>query len=151
MTGGNEVFVLIYLQGRSPYGPPLRDDNGNLLFGPHTHDDDASGYVQQFDDRGHPRSQDSDMQNRRLRRAQNEILKLAGVVRSKHDPPKVDEWKGLSDDDRKQLFVEENEYIKATRFFDHVFLDLSTSWVDAFRFRLMVGHVILLESVTDPY
>jgi hypothetical protein len=126
-------------QGRSPYGPPLRDENGDLILGPHTHDDDASGYVQQFDDRGHPCSKETDIRNRRLRKAQNQVLKLAGVVRSQNDPPLHDEWKTLDNEGKHQLISEENEGLTwLTRPFHQVVLDLSTCWVDASRFRFMV-------------
>ena len=127
-------------QGRSPFEPPLREEDGNLILGPHTHDDDAQGYVQQFDSRGHPTSRDSDVQNRKLRRAQNEVYKLAGVVRSRHDEPKEDDhWKSMSGEERKSLVKDENDFFKFCIMpFDKLILDLATSWDHAFRNRLMV-------------
>jgi hypothetical protein len=139
-TSNTVLTLMPATQGRSPYEPPLRDENGNLILGPHSHDDDASGYVQQYDDRGHPCSKKTDTQNRRLRKAQNQVLKLAGVVRSQNDVPETDEWKTLDNEGKHQLITEENEGLSwLTRPFHDVVLDLSTCWVDALRFRFMVS------------
>ena len=107
--------------------------------GPHTHDDDALGYVQQYNDRGHPTSKETELHNKRLRRAQNEVLKLAGVAKSRHDEPKIDQWKDMNPESRENVVVEENEFMFFARPFNNLVLDLSTSWISNFRDRLMVS------------
>ena len=107
--------------------------------GPHTHDDDAKGYVQQFNDKGHPANKVTDAQIRRLRRAQNEVLKVAGVVKSKHDDVGPDHWKEMPNEEREDTMKEENELMRLVRPFDNLILDLVTSWIYAFRSRLVVS------------
>jgi hypothetical protein len=95
--------------------------------------------VQQFNERGHPASRETDLQNRRLHRAQNEVLKLAGVVRSKHDTSQTEQWKSMSEDARKELIRSENKFMRLWVVpFDYILLDLTTSWISAFRNRLTV-------------
>lgn len=95
--------------------------------------------MQQFDDKGHPTSKATDLHNKRLRRAQNEVLKLAGVVRSKNEETRPDQWKLMDDEERKKVVNEENEIIRFIRLFDDFTLDLIKIPIYAFRYRLMVG------------
>lgn len=137
---GRQAHLARLALGRSPYGPPLLDDDGELFIGPHTHDDDARGYNQQYNDRGHPINKDSDLANRRLRRAQNEILRVAGVVKTKRDVDAQPHWQSLSKTERKEIIRDENVF--ATKFrngLDYFLLVSGTWWLTSFRNRLFVG------------
>ncbi len=67
-------------------------------------------------------------------------MKLAGVVRSKHDEPIEDQWQVMDEKERVSLIEDENGFMEAIHFFDHILLDIMTSCVNAFRIRLLVGH-----------
>ncbi len=100
--------------------------------------------MQQFNEKGHPTSKTTDIQNRRLRRAQNEVLKLAGVVKSKHDEAQPDQWTEMPNEKREDTIKEENQLMRLVRPFDNLILDIVTSWVYAFRRRVMVSNTIAL-------
>ena len=85
-------------------------------------------------------SKESETQNRKLRRAQNEVLKLAGVVKSKGEEASTDQWHSLSHDERRDLVRDENKVGGLfLRPFNNLILDFSTSWIRAFRNRLVVS------------
>lgn len=100
--------------------------------------------MQQFNDKGHPTNKVTDIKNRRLRRAQNEVLELAGVVKSKHDDVRPDHWKEMPNEEREDTMKDENQLMRLVRPFDNLTLDLVTSWIYAFRSRLVVSDTVAL-------
>ena len=116
----------------------MRDQNGEFIIGPHTHDANAAGYQQRFDDRGHPVNKTSDSADRRLRRAQNEVLKVIGVVEAEGNPVRRDPWKVMSPDEVVDMIQWENVAGICIQELEFVPIELASWWISSFRNRLMV-------------
>lgn len=99
---------------------------------------DAAGYRQQFDRRGHPVNEDTARENRRLRRAQNEVLQVVGVVRSRYAKKRqLSRHHDLSDDELVDMVRDENLAGTIIRIVNPMVMDLSVWWLTAFRTRLV--------------
>jgi hypothetical protein len=116
----------------------LRDENGDFILGPHTHDDAAKDYVQQFDERGHPINRDTDVSNRKLRRAQNEVLKVVGVVQSNQESMEEQPLPSLGFADKKQLLEDECGIGLAVGRFSYFLGPFFNWWLRALRNRIYV-------------
>ncbi|RMZ80772.1 hypothetical protein DV738_g2664, partial [Chaetothyriales sp. CBS 135597] len=84
---GRQADLTRLALGRSPFGDLLRDEQGNVIVGKHPQDNVARDYVQEFDNKGRPTNAEAERATRRLIRAQNEVLRVAGVVRRKEEGP----------------------------------------------------------------
>ena len=121
----------------------MRDENGEFVLNSHAFDNGAPGYVQQFDSRGHPVNESSERADKALRRAQNEVLRVVGVVRSKHDTDtKLARRHDLSDDELVDLVKLENFVGLAMREIFALGLDFGSWWAISFRSRLVVSQVL---------
>ncbi len=104
---GRQAYLTRLALGRSAFGDLLRDQKGDVVLGPHAHDDAAKDYVQQFDEKGRSVNREIEITNRKLRRAQNEVLRVAGVVRKKGDPPLPQPVEIVSENDKIELIIRE--------------------------------------------
>lgn len=103
----------------------------------HTYENNAAGYQQQFDGKGHPVNEVTTRANRRMRRAQNEVLQVVGVVRSKHNQAKqLARRHSLSDDELVGMVNYENVTGSFLRASCLPLMDSSVWWLMSFRSRL---------------
>jgi hypothetical protein len=126
--------------GRSAFEQPLRDENGDFIINPHAFDTNAPSYVQQFNESGRPINPESTRDERRLRRAQNEILQVVGVTRSRH----AREQQRLRSDKPSEaeiveLLEDENSLGSLLRTVWTIPMDLSVWWLVSHRYRLLVS------------
>lgn len=125
--------------GRSAFGAPFRDENGNFIISSRAAADYAPGYVQQFSENGRPINPESVRDERRLRRAQNEILQVVGVTRSKHELERQRaQAQGPSKQELLDLVKHENSIGSLMRILWTLPMDLS-AWIwESHRSRLLV-------------
>ena len=129
--------MLIKRQGRSPYEAPVLSETGDFILGPYAHEFDNTdiGYIQQFNERGHPEFLASRAAARELRRAKNDVLSTVGVVYKKTKPTRSKKNEG----EMIKLATAENE----TGFFlsgmDNVLMLCSLWWLCSLRMRVQVS------------
>ena len=81
---GRQAYLNRLAFGRGAFQEPMLDDDSNFVINPRAHDiDDSDHYVQEWDPRGHPRNERSKQLAKDFRRAKNEALEVAGIVRRK--------------------------------------------------------------------
>ena len=148
---GRQAYLTRLAFGRSPYGETLRDEKGDLLIGPHSHDNATKGYVQQFDEKGKPSNLDTEASDRKLRRAQNEVLRIVGVTRRKNDVQEPKPFKSLSVEQRVELLAQENSSAHNVEVRAYVLCDLSSWWLQSLRRRLCVGWPHLSTHIGEHY
>lgn len=137
---GRQAHLARLALGRSPFGQPIRDEGGEVFIGPHTHDNDARDYIQQFNEKGHPTLENSKLADHQLRRAQNEVYRAAGVLQAKEDIKPKSHWQRLTHRERLERIIEENAFAVSRRSIpDDFALHLSTWWICALRNRLLVS------------
>jgi hypothetical protein len=143
---------LMVKQGRSPYEPPdppvgpAADASGRVhrrVSAVH-----ADGYVQHYDERGHPINPDSKSFGRELRRAKNDILSTMGIVVSE------DRNTGTPNEQQKiDMIAAENDYGLIMATFDQVAVFLSSWWTSSLTGRIQVSfesyRYLSLESLSD--
>lgn len=127
--------LLTIYKGRSPYEAP---ENTNAeLTGPTQQSSSAlhgDGYVQQYDERGHPVNVESKALGRDLRRAKNDILSTMGIVVSGKD-----EKAGTSNEKHNiGMITTENAYGLVVAVVDPVVTLLGTWWTFALTKRVQV-------------
>ncbi|GIK03622.1 hypothetical protein Aspvir_007695 [Aspergillus viridinutans] len=127
-------------QGRSPYEPPeppagpAADASGRV----HRRASaiHADGYVQHYDERGHPINPDSKNFGRELRRAKNDILSTMGIVVSE------DRNAGAPKEQQKiDMIAAENDYGLIMATFDQVAVFLSSWWTSSLTGRIQNKHI----------
>ncbi|KAF4216750.1 hypothetical protein CNMCM8980_007256 [Aspergillus fumigatiaffinis] len=126
---------LMIKQGRSPYEPPeppvgaAADASGRVhRRASAVH---ADGYVQHYDERGHPINPDSKSFGRELRRAKNDILSTMGIVVSE------DRNAGAPNEQQKiDTIAAENDYGLIMATFDQVAVFLSSWWTSSLTGRI---------------
>jgi hypothetical protein len=143
---GRQAYLTRLAFGRSPYGEPIRDENGDLFLGLRTYDDAAKDYVQQHDERGRLINPDTEATNRKLRRAQNEVLRIAGVVRKRSEAQPQRPFQLMTDERRLKLLVEENSYADNVKVFSGVFQEVACWWLQTLRKRLFVGLNVAIQT-----
>ncbi|KAF7175738.1 hypothetical protein CNMCM7691_009745 [Aspergillus felis] len=134
---------LMVKQGRSPYeapDPPVgpaADASGRVhrrVSAVH-----ADGYVQHYDERGHPINPDSKSFGRELRRAKNDILSTMGIVVSE------DRNAGAPNEQQKiDMIAAENDYGLIMATFDQVAVFLSSWWTSS-----LTGRIQAFKSYTN--
>ncbi len=125
-------------QGRSPFDPPLQDENGEFILGPNVQHDTRRDYIQDFDSRGHPRNIASQISRRRLLRAQNEALSTVGVVVRKAKANRT-HWQTMSKQEKFDIVVEENTVGAYLGIAESILQKLSTQWILNLRQRVLVS------------
>ncbi|KAK5371087.1 hypothetical protein LTR20_007306 [Exophiala xenobiotica] len=133
---GRQAHLARLALGRSPFDPPLQDENGDLIQGPNVQHDTARNYVQQFDARGHPQNLASEASRRRLRRAQNEVLSTVGVVVRKARAERST-WQSMSEEQKHLLLLDENIAGANFGIVESVVEKLSTRWLSTLRRRIL--------------
>lgn len=131
-------------QGRAGLGEPIKDEDGNFVVNAHAFDNDSRDYVQKFTGRGHPSNPATNKAKKRLDRAQNEVLEIVGVVRSRHEQilQRRPEH-GLSDRQLAEVVESEHDFGILIRAVFPALLDMSSWWILIHRTRLTVGHTCL--------
>lgn len=125
-------------QGRSPFDGPELDESGEFILGEHAHEfDNPDGYVQGFNERGHPENRASRAAARELRRAKNDVLSTVGVVVSKNDLGKPILRK-KTEKQKVDNIVRENEYGLALAALDLGLMFGSLWWLMIVRRRIQV-------------
>ncbi|RVX73996.1 hypothetical protein B0A52_02886 [Exophiala mesophila] len=122
--------------GRSPFEAPLRDEEGDFIVGPNTQRNNASGYIQEFDARGHPHNERSEHSRLKLRRAQNDVLSIVGVV-VKRAETNQSRWDAMTSKQKDQHLSAETVAGTLCRSLAEVYRRLSTRWIVAMRRRTM--------------
>ena len=150
LTVIDHTSLTFWFQGRSPFGPPLEDENGNFILGPNVQHDTDRDYVQEFDSRGHPRNIASQSLQRRMLRAQNEALSTVGVVVRKAKASRS-HWQTMNDDQKYRLVVEENMTGAYLGILENVLQKFSTQWILNLRRRMLVSFKNPHQAVSDIY
>ncbi|GAT25612.1 similar to An04g01890 [Aspergillus luchuensis] len=123
--------------GRSPYEAPERPassavNSGNVtqrtVSGLH-----ADGYVQHYDERGHPINPQSKSFGRELRRAKNDILSTMGIVVSEDG-----NVSGPSEQQKLDIIAAENDYGLVMATLDQVSIFLGSWWTSSLLGRVQV-------------
>jgi hypothetical protein len=126
--------------GRSAFGEALRDEDGDFVMSDSAHENDAAGYVQIYNERGHPINEETGKADRRLRRAQNEVLKVVGVVRSRHEKESQNlRQQGLSNDEITDMLDNEQLTGVLMRVLTSPSTELASWWIVSLRARFMVS------------
>ena len=98
---------------------------------------DAAEYQQQFDTRGHPANEETVRSDRRMRRAQNEVLQVVGVTRTKHSQrQRLARRHSLSENELLDMVRSENVLGFLFNATVSIPMDLSSWWIRSFRARL---------------
>lgn len=127
-------------QGRSPFEAPLRNEEGDFILGPNAQRDNTPGYIQEFDARGHPRNERSEHSRPKLRRAQNDVLAIVGVV-VKRAKTNQSRWDTMTSKQKYHQLSDETVAGTLCRSLGEVYRRLSTRWIVAMRRRTMVCHL----------
>lgn len=101
----------------------------------HARNRDADGYVQQYDDRGHPVFPASKALARDLRRAKNDVLSTMGVVVS----GEAGRSSTLKDKKAFNIITSENDYGLAIVALDHAIYFFGSWWIESLRRRIQVS------------
>ncbi|KIX97681.1 uncharacterized protein Z520_06459 [Fonsecaea multimorphosa CBS 102226] len=133
---GRQSHIARLALGRSPFGPPLEDEKGDFIIGPNAQRQTDHDYIQQFDDRGHPRNLASETLRRRLLRAQNEALSTVGVVVRKAQMQRS-WWQSMSDMQRYRLLLDEHATGAYCEIVETIAQNVATHWIINFRRRLL--------------
>ncbi|GAD96401.1 conserved hypothetical protein [Paecilomyces variotii No. 5] len=130
---GRQAYMNRLALGRSPYEAPDSSEIGpspaararsSLI--------SADGYVQQYDERGHPINPTSRTFGKELRRAKNDILSTMGIVVSGEDGNL-----GTSKEKQKvNLIATENDYGLVMATLDQVFMFLGSWWTTSLGGRI---------------
>ncbi|RAL05846.1 uncharacterized protein BO80DRAFT_397087 [Aspergillus ibericus CBS 121593] len=132
---GRRAYLNRLALGRSPYEAPERPagsagDSGNAtqrtVSGVH-----ADGYVQHYDERGHPVNPESKSFGRELRRAKNDILSTMGVVVSEDR-----NMGGLDEQQKIDIIATENDYGLVMATLDQVSVFLGSWWTSSLLGRI---------------
>lgn len=128
--------LLTIHKGRSPYEAP--EDTNEELTGPSQQRASAlhsDGYVQQYDERGHPVNQESRSLGRNLRRAKNDILSTMGIVVSSKDGKS-----GIaSEKHNTDMIAAENDYGLIVATLDQALVFLGSWWTTSLIGRIQVS------------
>lgn len=137
---GRDAYLARVALGRSAFGPPLRDENGELFLGGQARLHDDKSYVQQWDERGHPMNPASEAQAKQYRKAQNEVLEACGVIIRKDSARKLQQSAHeLTDEQQAEILAEENRLGFMLKCFDRFAGNLLTWWISGLRGRLLVS------------
>ncbi|RLM01026.1 hypothetical protein CFD26_108654 [Aspergillus turcosus] len=148
---GRQAYRNRLALGRSPYEPPEPPAGPAADSSRRVHRRasavHADGYVQHYDERGHPINPDSKSFGRELRRAKNDILSTMGIVVSE------DRNAGAPNEQQKiDMIAAENDYGLIMATFDQVAVFLSSWWTSSLTGRIQAfksyTHVPLLDIIS---
>ena len=109
-----------------------------MILGPNVQHDNARGYVQQFDSKGHPRNLESEQSHRRLIRAQNDALSTVGVVVRKAKMNR-NPWQAMTEEQKHFLLLDENVAGANCGVMEDLLQRIALRWIVSFRRRLLVS------------
>ncbi|KAE8148557.1 hypothetical protein BDV25DRAFT_158025 [Aspergillus avenaceus] len=147
---GQQAFINRLALGRSPYQAPERPEGATAELGNSTHPRVsplyADGYVQHYDERGHPVNPESKAFGRDLRRAKNDILSTMGVVVSEEGNSR-----GPTDEEKMDTINVENDYGLVMATLDQISVFLGSWWTTSLSGRIQTfqsyTHVPLLNII----
>ncbi|KNG84125.1 hypothetical protein ANOM_007170 [Aspergillus nomiae NRRL 13137] len=132
---GRQAYLNRLALGRSPYEAPERPADPAVDLGSPTQQRVspryADGYVQHYDERGHPINPESKSFGRELRRAKNDILSTMGIVVSEDGNAS-----GLSEQQKIDIIAAENDYGLVMATLDHVSAFLGSWWTSSLTGRI---------------
>lgn len=133
--------------GRSPFQSPELDD-GDFVLGPHAHDfENKDVYMQQFDERGHPKNDMSKATIRAMQHAQNAVLETVGVVVRREEASKS-AWQRQSKKRKMEDIVNENSHGIVMREVGPFLMQSSMWWAISLRRRMQTFRSYLNPPVT---
>lgn len=110
-------------------------DSGEFILGPYAHEfDNTDGYIQQYNERGHPEFRASRAAARELRRAKNDVLSTVGVVYKMAEPARSKK----NDGKLVKLAQSENEAGFILSSVDNLAMFCSLRWLTCLRMRVQV-------------
>lgn len=134
---GREAYLTRVVLGRSAFGPPLRDENGEFVLGGQARIHDDQSYTQQWDERGHPQNLTSERRAKAFQKAQNEVLEACGVIiRKDAAKKKKQSLKEVPEGHQLSILDDENKIGFMVKCFDRFHGELLTWWVGKLRMRL---------------
>ena len=136
---GRQAYLTRLALGLSAFEDPELDDTGDFILGSHAHDLDAEGYVQQFNARGHPENKASKAAARELRRAKNDVLSVAGVIKQEKDNAEATARRKVD------LIIRETEYGLGLAGMDLLIMFAALWWLVSLRRRIQVGGISSLQ------
>ncbi|KAK2812465.1 hypothetical protein FQN50_001466 [Emmonsiellopsis sp. PD_5] len=130
---GRQPYMNLLALGRSPYEAPEAPPQGYVAPERSAVDSvDADGYVQEYNDRGHPVNPSSKALGKQLRRAKNDILSTMGIVVSGEDGNL-----GISKErQRLNLLSRENDCGLALATLDQIVMFVSSWWTTSLISRI---------------
>ena len=132
-----------HLQGRSAFEEPLRNENGDFVLGGQARAFDDKSYVQQWDERGHPRNIESERRAKRLRKAQNEVLAACGVIVKKDEDRKKRERREETPEDSQLVVLDDENWVGLMlRCVDRFSGNILTWWINSLRRRSIVSGLL---------
>ncbi|GKZ77298.1 hypothetical protein AnigIFM56816_010100 [Aspergillus niger] len=139
---GRRAYLNRLALGRSPYEAPERPASSAMNSGNVTQRTvsslHADGYVQHYDERGHPINPESKSFGRELRRAKNDILSTMGIVVSEDG-----NVSGPSEQQKLDIIAAENDYGLVMATLDQVSVFLGSWWTSS-----LLGRVQTFKSYT---
>jgi hypothetical protein len=125
-------------QGRSPFEEPELTESGDFILGLHAHelDNKVDGYVQQFDEKGHPEHRAAKVAAKEFRRAKNDVLETIGVVVKKEKQEST--RRRTTEKDKVSALLRENSYGPWLKALDSGLTLLSLWWLMSLRSRFQV-------------
>ncbi|KAE8157847.1 hypothetical protein BDV40DRAFT_277190 [Aspergillus tamarii] len=132
---GRQAYLNRLALGRSPYEAPERHVDPTAGLGNPTQQRIspryADGYVQHYDERGHPINPESKSFGRELRRAKNDILSTMGIVVSEDGNAS-----GLSEQQKIDMIAAENDYGLVMATLDQISVFLGSWWTSSLTGRI---------------
>ncbi|KUL86085.1 hypothetical protein ZTR_07724 [Talaromyces verruculosus] len=125
---GRQPYIVRLALGRSPYEPPDPSESQQQT----SHSRSTDGYVQQYDERGHPIFPESKALARELRRAKNDVLSTMGVVVS----GEAGRTGNMKDKKSFNAVTAENDYGLVIVAFDHAVHFFGSWWVGSLSRRI---------------
>ncbi|KAK2748292.1 hypothetical protein FQN57_000950, partial [Myotisia sp. PD_48] len=119
---GRRPFMTMLALGRSPCEAPERAAVERPAEFPV--DTNADGYVQEFDDRGHPINRQAKLQAKQLRKAKNDVLSTMGIVVAGDDGGS----NGRAEQDTIKALSEENDYGLIIATTDQIAMFVTSWW-----------------------
>ncbi|KAE8351469.1 hypothetical protein BDV28DRAFT_137016 [Aspergillus coremiiformis] len=132
---GRQAYLNRLALGRSPYeaperpaGPTVDESNSTQRRVSPLY---ADGYIQHYDERGHPINPESKSFGRELRRAKNDILSTMGIVVSEDGNAG-----GLTEQQKIDIIAAENDYGLVMATLDQVSVFLGSWWTSSLTGRI---------------
>ncbi|WEW61285.1 hypothetical protein PRK78_006775 [Emydomyces testavorans] len=129
---GRRGYMTMIALGRSPYDAPEPVPEQYVPMRNPLYSTNADGYIQQYDDRGHPTNPESKALAKQLRRAKNDILSTMGIVVSGEDGKSG----SAKDREKAELLTTENAYGIIIATIDQIAMFTTSWWASSLTARL---------------